>query len=121
MKAIVYTKYGIFYEQELIILNSYVDEFINIPSENEKDGLWLDWKIGPGTCQRFFDNTKSDPKFIKDFEMYKEIRLKEIKEDKKNIAEDKKDIKSLERQLQKAKKAVEKYERDVREKKSHKK
>jgi len=110
-----------FLGQYFINMKPYYDEFINVPSEYKKDGLWLDWKFGTGTCQRYFDNAKSDPYYINLLKFYEEETLKDINEYKKNIAEDKKDIKSLERQLQKAKKAVEKYESYVREQKSHKK
>lgn len=102
---------GIFYEHHFIGLGPYADEFINVPCENKKDGLWLDWKFGSGTSQRFFDNITSDPTYINLIEKHKEIRLKEIKK----IKEDKKNIKSLKLQLQKTKEAMEKYERGVRD------
>ena len=102
---------GIFYEHSFIDLEANVEEFINVPSENKKNGLWLDWKFGSGTSQRFFDNLMSDPTYIAAVETYKKIRLKEIKK----IKEDKKNIKSLKLQLQKTKEAMEKYERGVRD------
>ena len=77
---------GFFYERNYFIeLKPYFDEFINVPSKNKKDGLWLDWRFGTGMSQRFLDTIKSDPEYIDSLEMYKEMRLKEIKEAKKNM------------------------------------
>jgi len=105
---------GIFYEQYFVEIAPYFDEFINVPGE-KKDGLWLDWKFGSGTSQKYFDHIMSDPEYIDSLEWYKEKRLKEIKEDKKKIKEDEKDIESLKRQLRKAEEAMGKYWGGVRE------